>query len=314
MERAALLRSRVRQLELRTRRLASDALAGAYRSSFRGSGIEFDEVRPYLAGDDVRTIDWNVTARTGEPHIKRFAEDRQLRLHLVLDASPSMDFGTGELTKREAAAELVGLIAATAAKQRDPVALELFGARLASGELGHVAPGQGGPHVLRLLRAALEARETSDVAQADAVARGPRLGFEHTLEELARVLRRRSLVVLISDFEDLVGESWRSALERLGARHDLVLARVFDPFEEDLPDAGVVRLCDREEGGVHEIDTSSRRVRALWHERARERRERLVAAAAHARGEVLEIDASRPVLEPLLNLFQRRVRQRGGRL
>lgn len=311
VERAAALRARVRQMELRTRRLASDALAGAYRSNFKGSGIEFDEVRPYLPGDDVRAIDWNVTARTGEPHVKRFAEDRQLNLHLVLDASESMDFGTRVLTKRDAAAELVGLVAATAAKQRDPVALELFGRCSTSADLGHVAPGQGGPHVLRLLQAALEAREPRRDAAAD--------GFQRTLEELVRLLRRRSLVFLISDFDHLYGEgtrdtdaAWREPLERLGARHDLVLVRVLDPFEVELPDGGILVLRDPESGEQRELDTSSRAVRAAWKERARRRTERLVQAANGARAQLLEIDAAKPVHDPLLQLFQRRAALRGG--
>lgn len=311
VERAAALRARVRQIELRTRRLASDALAGAYRSNFKGSGIEFDEVRPYLPGDDVRAIDWNVTARTGEPHVKRFAEDRQLNLHLVLDASASMDFGTRVLTKREAAAELVGLVAATAAKQRDPVALELFGRCSTSADLGHVAPGQGGPHVLRLLQAALEAREPLRDTPAD--------GFQRTLEELVRLLRRRSLVFLISDFDHLHGEgipdneaAWREPLERLGARHDLVMVRVLDPFEVELPDGGILVLRDPESGELRELDTSSRSVRVAWKERARNRTERLVQAANGARAQVLEIDAAKPVHDPLLQLFQRRAAMRGG--
>ncbi|MBI1381909.1 MAG: DUF58 domain-containing protein [Planctomycetaceae bacterium] len=314
VERAAALRARVRQMELRTRRLASDALAGAYRSNFKGSGIEFDEVRPYLPGDDVRAIDWNVTARTGEPHVKRFAEDRQLNLHLVLDASASMDFGTRVLTKREAAAELVGLVAATAAKQRDPVALELFGRCSTSADLGHVAPGQGGPHVLRLLQAALEAREPRRDAPAD--------GFQRTLEELVRLLRRRSLVFLISDFDHLhdpggagadgTSAAWREPLERLGARHDLVLVRVLDPFEVELPDAGILVLRDPESGELRELDTSSRAVRVAWKERARARTEALVQAANGARAQVLEIDAAKPVHDPLLQLFQRRAAMRGG--
>ncbi|MEZ5980169.1 MAG: DUF58 domain-containing protein [Planctomycetota bacterium] len=292
------LRARIRLLELRTRRLAFGDVAGAYRSSFRGSGIEFEEVRAYQPGDDVRTIDWKVTARTGEPFVKTYTEERQLRLHLVVDTSVSMDFGSGEATKREIAAEAVALLAGAAASQRDLVGLDLFSA----GRERHVRPEAGRHQVLRLLGALM--------AEPSRPASGA--GLLETLEALEKVLARHGICMVISDFRGQDDADWPVVAARLARRHDLVLVRITDPFEEDLPDVGLLAFDDPETGVRRDVDTSSRAVRAAWAADAERRRERFQLDARRARARTIELTTA-PVLEggatdPIVAFFKSRAR------
>ncbi|MEW6072097.1 MAG: DUF58 domain-containing protein [Planctomycetota bacterium] len=291
------LMARVRQIQIRTHRLVSSALQGAYRSNFRGAGIEFEEVRPYLPGDEVRSIDWNVTARTGAPHIKTYSEDRQLILQFLVDTSRSMDFGCGEKSKREAAAEVCALLSFVAAAQQDQVGLTLFAA-----ECGlHLAPDRGHRHVLRVVREVMAAPAGGAGSSLTAV-------LEHQL----RRLKRRALVFLVSDFLGAADEPWDGVLGRLARRHDVIAVRVYDPLEEELPPAGMLLLEDLESGRTLEVDTDSARVRAAWRDAAAARRAALLATLRRAQVDLVDVGTTEDVADPLRRLFHLRAR-RGGR-
>ena len=290
------LMARVRTIQVRTHKLVSSALAGAYRSNFRGTGIEFESVRPYEPGDDVRTIDWKVTARVGEPFVKTYVEDRTLILQLVVDTSRSMDFGSGAKSKREAAAEVCALLALVAARNQDQVGLCLF-----ADEPGlHLAPKKGQHHVLRLIR---------EVMAAPAEGRGSSLA--RVLEHQLRHLKRRSLVLVVSDF--LGTESWEDELSRLARRHDVIAVRVFDPLEEELPPVGWLELREIESGRRLDVDARAARVRAAWSAAARARRAELVAKLRKARVDLVEVATTGDVAEPIARCFARRAARHGRR-
>jgi uncharacterized protein (DUF58 family) len=290
------LMARVRTIQVRTHKLVSSALAGAYRSNFRGTGIEFESVRPYEPGDDVRTIDWKVTARVGDPFVKTYVEDRTLILQLVVDTSRSMDFGSGEKSKREAAAEVCALLALVAGRNQDQVGLCLF-----ADEPGlHLAPKKGQHHVLRLIR---------EVMAAPAMGRGSSLA--RVLEHQLRHLKRRSLVMIVSDF--LGTEAWEDELARLARRHDVIAVRVFDPLEEELPGAGWLELAEIESGRVQDVDARSAAVRAAWAGAARARRAELVGRLRKARVDLVEVGTTGDVAEPIARCFARRAARHGRR-
>ncbi len=289
------LLARVRQVHLKTHRLVNTALAGSYRSTFRGQGIEFEEVRPYIPGDDVRSIDWNVTARTGEPFIKTFREERELAIHILVDTALPMDFGTRRWTKREAAAQFAGLLALVALQHQDRVGLTLFGPEISF----HLSAGKGRQHALRLIREVLAAPTSS--RQSD---------LASTLGFAGRVLRRRSLVFLVSDFLN-VGDEWTESIARLARRHDLIAVRTIDPFEDELPDVGLLTLRSVTDDGVLEIDTHSGTVRQAWESAASRRRETIHAALASARVDRFDLRVEQDLASPLVELFRRRTLSRG---
>jgi uncharacterized protein (DUF58 family) len=288
------LLARVRQIQIRTHREVSGALQGAYRSTFRGTGIEFEEVRPYQPGDEVRAIDWNVTARTGEAHVKSFIEERQLTLQLLVDTSASMDFGSGERTKRDAAAEVAALLSFVAIGQQDQVGLGLF----ADAPGLHLAPAAGQRHVLRVVREVVAAR-----------AGGTGCALGGVLDEQQRHLRRSALVFVLSDFLGQDPEEWGPPLAQLARRHDVVCMRVVDPFEERLPDAGVLPLRDVESGRVVEVDTSSSAVRSAWASAADRRRSEYDQALFRARVDGVTIRTDSNPADAVVAFFNRRARR-----
>jgi len=299
---AAELLARVRAIRLRTLRQVSSALAGGYKSSFRGSGIEFEEVRPYMVGDDVRSIDWKVTARKSEPHIKTFREDRQLSLHLLVDSSLSMDFGTRRVTKRELAAEFAALLSFVALGNRDQVGLTLF----AHERLLHLAPGRSAAHVNRVVREVIAMPPAH--APAD-------LGRE--LEERLRGRDRHGLYFLISDFRGLAAEDAgderevvRKRLLALGERHDVVVVPITDPFELELPKVGLVEALDPESGRRLGIDTSSKHVRKAWREAAAARSARLTKLFRRSRVGVIPLSTEAGVADPVIRFFKARAHGR----
>jgi uncharacterized protein (DUF58 family) len=300
------LMARVRQIQIRTHRLVNTALSGGYRSTFRGSGIEFSEVRAYQPGDEVRRIDWNVTARTGHAFVKTYAEERELTLNLIVDTSRSMDFGSKRWTKRETAAQFCALISFVALRHQDRVGLSLFGE-----EPGlHVPARKGGQHVLRLVREVIAAPVTGGASDLVAV-----------LEHQVRVLRRRSVVFLVSDFDCPLapragttngGRPWPELLGLLNQRHDVIAVQVVDPFEAHLPSAGLIELAEIESGRRTELDTRSRNVRIDWNERAIQRQAAIDANLSRARVEKIVLDTTRDVGEPVLAFFRRRLLRHGG--
>ncbi len=282
---------RVRELEIRTRRAVKDILSGQYSSVFKGSGIEFSEVRTYEPGDDVRTIDWNVTARFGHPFVKRFVEERELTVVLALDGSASGRFGTSGVWKSERAAEAAALLASAAIRNNDKVGLVVFTDRVEK----YVRPEKGRGHVLRVIREALFFRPE-----------GTRTRIASALRHVSNVQKRRAVVFLISDFLD---SGYGDLLAATARRHDLIAVSMTDPRELSLPRAGLVTLEDAETGRVRVIDTSSGRVRRAYERSARERVALRRALFRRAGVDEIRLFSDRPVLGALLSFF----RMRGGR-
>ncbi len=284
---------KVRQIELRTRRLVTDAMAGEYHSVFKGRGMDFDEVREYSPGDEVRLIDWNVTARTGVPFIKKLREERELTLLLAVDVSASGKYGSNTQSKRELAAEVASVLAFSAIRNRDKVGLLLF-----TDEVEHyVPPKKGRTHVLRVIRDILfttPQRRGTDVAAA--------LDFTND------VLKRKAVVFVISDFIEPPDafDRLKKQLRTTNKRHDLVLLHLRDRHEEKLPALGLLTLEDPETGEVMEIDTGSRGVRDSFAILARERMDQFRRAARQAGVDTLELRTGEPYSHALYSFFQRR--------
>ena len=304
------LMARVRAIQIRTHRLVNTALAGGYRSTFRGQGLEFEEVRPYQPGDEVRAIDWNVTARTGEPFIKSYREERQLTIHLVIDTALEMDFATFGHTKRDAASQIAALISFVAIRHQDRVGLTLFGR-----EPGlHLGAGSQSRHVLRIVRE----------IQAAPTTPGPS-SLRQALEGQEATLKRRAMVFVISDFSGVAADgterdgggrsaAWREALARLTNRHDVIAVRLVDRFEEELPEAGILRLARMEDGEVREIDGRRARTREAWRSAATDRRRALDRAFRRARTEWIDVRTDGDLAGPLVQFFRQRAQVRmGGR-
>ncbi len=292
MQTAELLR-KVRRLEIRSRHLVEDVFAGSSESVFKGRGVEFDEVRHYVPGDEVRDIDWNVTARMGAPFVKRFVEERELTVLLVVDVSRSMRFGTAGQEKRELAAELCAVLGFAAMRHNDRIGLVLAGERVEH----FVRPGRGRSHLLRLLR---------DVLGATFRPGPTRLG--EAARFVLRTTRRRSVIFWISDFEDRLGpRDWRV----LAKRHDLTAILLRDPRDESLPAVGWVELEDLETAARALVDTSRRRVRDAYARDAHERRRAVERALAEARVPLLELRTDRTYLPALMRYFS--MRRRGKR-
>jgi uncharacterized protein (DUF58 family) len=282
----------VRRLHLRARRLVQTLLGGEYHSAFKGAGLSFEEVREYQPGDDVRTIDWNVTARVGHPFIKRFVEERELTMLLVVDVSASQRFGTGLLTKRAAAAELAALLALCAVSNNDRVGLVGFTSEVER----FVAPNKGPRHVLRLLRdiLAFEPRKT-----------GTDLGA--ALDYLVKVQRRRAIVFVLSDFH---GTGHEKAFRRAARKHDLIAVRTSDPRERDWPAVGLVRVQDAETGEQLLVDTGDAGVRARFEARARDRAAAFTKLARGSQADVIEVGTDGNHFDALLGFFRKRDRRR----
>ncbi|MCR9094139.1 MAG: DUF58 domain-containing protein [bacterium] len=315
---------RVREIQVRTGRQVADVLAGEYVSVFKGRGMEFDEVRPYVPGDDVRSIDWNVTARTGEAHVKRYVEERQLTLMLMADVSASQDFGSRGRSKREATAELCALLAFSATRNDDKVGLALFHGDIEQ----YIPPRKGQKHALRVVREVLaheDARAAESLETPGFVARlraawdrfatgrRPRKAREstdvgHALEFLMQVTKRRTICFVVSDFLD---DDFEHAMVTANRRHDVIAVLVTDPNELEVPDAGLVALEDAETGETRVVDTSAASFRREVEERAQARVSDLHRRFASLGIDFIHVDASGDVIEPLVRFF--RMRERRGR-
>jgi uncharacterized protein (DUF58 family) len=283
---------KVRRLEIRSRHLVADLFAGTTESVFKGRGIEFEEVRRYVPGDEVRDIDWNVTARFGEPFVKRFVEERELTVVLVVDVSRSMRFGTTGVEKRELAAELCAVLGFAAQRHNDKVALLLVGH-----EVEHfVPPARGRSHVLRLLR---------DVLGAAAVPGSG--GVRDATRFLLRTARRHSVMFWISDFAEPPDPR---DLRVLARRHDLTALLLRDPRDETLPAVGWVELEDLESGQRRLVDSGRAAVRRTYQRDAARRLAESTAALAKARCPALLLPTNRPYLPVLMRYFAQRRRGR----
>jgi uncharacterized protein (DUF58 family) len=282
---------KIRRLELKTRGLVESAFAGQYRSVFKGRGINFEEVREYQPGDDVRAIDWNVTARLGHPYIKKFAEERELTVMLVVDVSASGEFGSVRLSKRELAAEVASLLAFSAIQNNDKVGLLLFSDHV---EL-FIPPKKGRTHTLRLIREILYF-----------IPKGRGTHPSEALNYLNRTITRRAVVFLISDFQT---PDFSRELSVTSRRHDLIAIPIVDPREEELPNVGVLLLQDAETGEQIEINTSNAAARAAYVQLVRRRKEDLLGTLRKKQIDTIPLKTDQDYLPALRNFFRQRERR-----
>lgn len=289
-------RKKIRRIEITTSRLVDEVFGSKYESLFKGRGVEFAEVREYLPGDDVRAIDWNVTARTGRPFVKKHDEERELTVMLVVDASASLDFGSGQASKRDVASEVAAIIGFSALRNNDKVGLILFTDRVEK----FIPPRKGRRHALRLIREILEPGHSShgtDLASA--------------LDYLNRVLSRRALVFLLSDF---LGRTADPALRLTARRHDLSAFRLVDPREEDMPLLGRLRVRDLETGRIVVVNTGSHGFQARYRQAAESRRQHFRRTLEMAGADFAEISTSGPVVPTLVRFFERKAARRRRKL
>jgi len=282
------LLKKIRRIEIRTSHLVNDALAGQYHSAFKGRGMEFEEVRPYQIGDDIRSIDWNVTARYGEPFIKVFREERELTVLLVVDLSRSQEFGSNRQLKRELVAELGATLAFSAIKNNDKVGLVCFTDRVEK----FVPPRKGSGHVLRVIRELLAFQPA-----------GRGTDIEAALEHVNRILRRRAVLFLISDFQD---GGYEGALRIAKRRHDVILVRVSDRRERALPKAGLVELIDNETGQRLFVDTASRRWREAYEAARAAAVDRHARVLRQLKLDCIDVRTGEPFVDPLVKFFRTR--------
>ena len=299
------LMAKVGKIRILTNKLIDDQLSGDYHSTFKGQGVEFDEVRPYTPGDDVRTIDWNVTAKTGLPYIKRFSEERELTILFLVDVSGSQGYGSVRRSKMELAAEVTALLALTAIRNQDKIGLILFSDQIVK----YIPPRKGRDSVMRLVREVLAAEDDAkggtDIAEA--------------LKFLNSVQKRRAVVFLVSDFllpanrrgytqEDLA--AFERLLRATARHHDMVCVPVSDPAERELPDVGLVELEDPETGELLLVDTSSAAVRKRFAAQATAEGEELKRFFLKTGIDTLTIATDRPYIDEVRGLFKRRARKR----
>lgn len=293
-------RASMRQLEIRTRRMVDDSMAGAYHSVFKGRGMDFDEVREYTPGDEVRTIDWNVTARAGRPFVKKFTEERELTIFLLVDISASGNFGSGAMAKRDLAAEVASVLAFSAIRNSDKVGLILYTDRVER----YVPPKKGRRHVLRVVR--------------DILFHEPQGSGTDTIKALDvanHVLHRRAVVFLISDFEtssnlEVTRAALRRAARQTSRRHDLIAVHVEDPREQELPNVGIVALEDAETGEVIELDTTRAAVRKRFTELSLARSQRLRNDLRAEGVDTVPLRTDAPYIPVLQRFFKSRGRPR----
>jgi uncharacterized protein (DUF58 family) len=291
---------KVKQIEIRTRRLVDSSMGGEYHSVFKGRGMDFDEVREYVPGDEVRTIDWNVTARSGRPFVKKFTEERELTILLLVDVSASGNFGSTSQSKREMAAELASVLAFSAIGNSDKVGLILFSDQIEQ----YIPPKKGRRHVLRVVREILyfePQHRGTDIVQA--------------LDFANRVTRRRAVAFLISDFQSSGDRSetlarLQTALRLTHTRHDLVAMHIQDRREQELPDVGILAIEDAETGEMLELATGDPRVRARFAELSRRQIETLRRMLQAEAIDTLELETGQSYVPPLMQFFKTRERRR----
>jgi len=280
---------KIRKLEIRTKGLVNNIFGGEYQSAFKGQGMEFTEVRTYTYGDDIRQIDWNVTARNDEPYVKVFEEEREQTLMLCVDISPSGLFGSHSQTKMELAIEICAVMAFSAIKNSDKVGLLLFTDKVEK----VIPPKKGKKHVLRLIREMYTTKPTgssTDIADA--------------LSYVNRLLNRKSIIVLASDFEDQNFEKQHKITSR---KHDLVNLIIRDRLEEELPDFGIVPLRDAETGKQVVIDTSDKKVRVEFKKRVFKRKRELDSYFVKNKMDFVDIYTNESYVRPLTNFFRKRI-------
>ncbi|MCH7521060.1 MAG: DUF58 domain-containing protein [Candidatus Marinimicrobia bacterium] len=279
---------KVRFIEIRSRHLVNDIFGGEYHSVFKGRGMEFAEVREYLPGDEIRSIDWNVTARFGKPYIKRFDEERELTVILAVDRSGSAMYGTGSALKSDVGTELAAVLAFSAIKNNDKVGLIIFSDTVEK----FIPPKKGKGHVLRVIRDLLYHEPVGHATRLDVV-----------LEYLLRVLKRRSVIFLLSDFLD---EGFEVPLKLAARKHDLILLRLEDPSEQNLPDLGLVKWYDPETGEEAWLNTSSPKIREQFVHRVQQQRAAFQGFCRRHNIDLIAINTHESYVKPLMNYFTTR--------
>lgn len=282
---------KVRKLEIRTKGLVNNLFGGEYQSAFKGRGMVFSEVREYQFGDDIRQIDWNVTARTGSPYIKVFEEEREQNLMLCVDISPSGIFGSGNQRKRDLAIELCAVLAFSAINNGDKVGMIMFSDQIEK----TVPPRKGKLHALRLIR---ELYATKPV--------GTGTNLAEMLNYLNKLLKRRSIVVVASDFQDV---NFDKQMKITNKKHDLVNIIIEDILENELPSLGIIPLKDAETGAVRWVDTSNSKVRSVYRERRIKRHQELLDHLMKLRVDTITVNTNESYVEPLMKFFERRVKR-----
>ncbi|MEX0844585.1 MAG: DUF58 domain-containing protein [Balneolaceae bacterium] len=279
---------KIRKLEIQTKGIVNTLFGGEYQSAFKGRGMEFSEVRAYSYGDDIRQIDWNVTARTGDPFIKVFEEEREQTLMLCIDISQSGTFGSQNQSKMDLAIELCAVLAFSAIKNSDKVGLVLFSDHIEK----VVPPKKGRTHVLRLIRELYTTKPTgtgTDIADA--------------LSYINRLLHRRAIVVLASDFQD---SNFEKQLRITNQKHDLVSIIISDPLEDKLPDIGLIKVRDAETGAEKMIDTSSQKVQKAYQIKRMEQKAHIYNKMLKMKVDAVEVQNNESYVQPLMNFFKRR--------
>ena len=279
---------KVKQVEIRTRGLVNDLFGGEYHSVFKGRGMAFSEVREYQPGDDIRLIDWNVTARNRTPFIKIFEEERELTVYLLVDISKSGEFGSQNQLKQDFAAEIASVLGFSAIKNNDKVGLILFSNDVEK----YVVPKKGKSHVLRVIRELLYTTPKNN-----------KTSIKNALDYLLKVAKRKSVVFLISDFID---DDYWSSLKIVNRKHDLIGIRLFDPAEKLLPDLGVIKVRDPESGSSFWIDTSSRREMEKLKSQINSDFDTFNKQAKKIGFDIISVSTNEDFVDPLISLFRKR--------
>ena len=279
---------KIRRIQISTSRKVTDVFAGQYKSVFKGIGMEFDEVREYMPGDEIRSIDWNVTARTGHPFIKKFVEERELTIMLLLDISKSSLFGTRNNLKRSVAAEVCSAIAFSAIKNNDKVGMMTFSDKVEK----YIPPRKGSKHVLRVIREALYSSQSGDGTDMNVV-----------LEALSKISTRKTITFIISDF---FTENFKKNISIANKKHDIIAITIMDPAEKDLPNIGILKVHDAETGEEKDIDTSDKRTMEEYRKNSFKRikeREDLLRSVNVDR---IDISTDKSYVDPLVKFFKMR--------
>ncbi len=279
---------KVKQIEIRTRGLVNDLFGGEYHSIFKGRGMTFSEVREYQPGDDIRLIDWNVTARTGSPFIKVFEEERELTVYLLVDISASGEFGSGQQLKREIGAEIAAVLGFSAIKNNDKVGLILFSDKIEK----YVVPKKGKTHVLRVIRELLYTEPEQSGTS-----------LKNALDYLLKVAKRKSVVFIISDFLD---QNYWPSLKVVNRKHDLIGIQLYDPAETDIPDMGLAKVEDPETGESFWVDTSSKEARNRLRKDIQNRHEKFKKETRKIGFDLIPVATNQDFVEPLMSFFKKR--------
>jgi uncharacterized protein (DUF58 family) len=279
---------KVRKIEIKTKRLSNQIFSGEYHSAFKGRGMAFSEVRDYAIGDEIRTIDWNVTARFNEPFVKVFEEERQLTVMLLVDISASGMFGTRQQLKRETITELCAVLAFSAVSNNDQIGLVLFSDKIEK----FIPPKKGKSHILRIIRELINFEPT-----------GKETDIELGLKYFTQMIKKKSVAFVLSDFVD---QGFEDALKIASRKHDVVALKVTDKAENELPRIGIARFKDLETGESRWINTSSARVRANYKAKAAERDEQIRKLFMKTKTDFAEIHTDEGYIKPLMNLFKNR--------